>query len=533
MGDDQHNTGLTYYPTSFNMRVASVIGALGAAAGAVAFCEQGFHCTNSHLHQEVRAYPIERAGHNRGEALPLPPFHPDLNSRMSRVMDIKVKQREVCESRNECPRYFKSSTGAACINGKADSSAGDEAFDCLATDLLAMVPIKDMDSMFEASDIWGWTDPDNGEQIAIIGMEDRTAFVKVTSNADGTVTPVVLATLLQSGSRYVIWSDMKVYGNYVFIIRESNHGLQIFDLTDLRQFYGNAPGTSPHLYEESTYFYDIVKDDPASNSVSRSSHNVVINEATGFAYLVGTKTCRGGLHVVDITQFADGTASPKAQFKGCFQADGYTHDAQCVIYDGPDQRFAGKELCWAYNEDTITLVDVSDKTNMVQISRETYVDASYTHQGWLTEDHRYVIANDELDEIQTSEHRTRTLIWDYSDLVNPVLLGFRFSADGINSVDHNLYIKGNKIHLSNYCSGYRVYEMTNDFPFGAIMSVNGTEGALLASTPQVAYFDTAPYCDYTTNTPVFQGAWSNYPYFHDKVIVSNIETGLFVLSITV
>lgn len=437
---------------------------------------------------------------------------------MSRVMDIKIKQREECEAREECPRYFQRSSFVPCVNGKS----GDH--DCLNTDLLAMVPIKDMDSMFEASDIWGWKDPETGDQIAIIGMEDRTAFVKVTRGQE----PVVLATLLQSGSTYVIWSDMKVYNNHAFIVRESDHGMQVVDLTKLRQYYSKLPGSSPELLEDSDYFYEVTKE--SGKTGKRSSHNIVINTKTGFAYLVGTKTCRGGLHVVDISEFGDPDyPDPKANFRGCFDSDGYTHDAQCDIYDGPDSRFAGKELCWAYNEDTITLVDVSDKTNMQQVSRVTYQDASYTHQGWLTEDQRYVIANDELDEIETEEHRTRTLVWDYQDLTNPVLLGFRFSQDGINSVDHNLYIKGNKIHLSNYCSGYRVYELAPNFPAGFTANANASTATLLESMPQVAYFDTAPYCDYTTDTPVFQGAWSNYPYFDDMVIVSNIETGLFIL----
>lgn len=58
----------------------------------------------------------------------------------------------------------------------------------------------------------------------------------------------------------------------------------------------------------------------------------------------------------------------------------YTHDAQCVIYHGPDKRYQGKEICFAYNEDTLTIVDVSDKSDMKLISRMSYNDAQYTHQ---------------------------------------------------------------------------------------------------------------------------------------------------------
>jgi hypothetical protein len=68
------------------------------------------------------------------------------------------------------------------------------------------------------------------------------------------------------------------------------------------------------------------------------------------------------------------------QFSGCYGDDGYVHDAQCVVYDGPDTHYTGKEICFCYNEDTLTIVDVTDKENVALISRTDYVDAQYTHQ---------------------------------------------------------------------------------------------------------------------------------------------------------
>ena len=48
-------------------------------------------------------------------------------------------------------------------------------------------------------------------------------------------------------------------------------------------------------------------------------------------------------------------------FAGCFDDDGYTHDVQCVVYSGPDADYTGAEICFASNEDTVTIVDVTDK----------------------------------------------------------------------------------------------------------------------------------------------------------------------------
>ena len=46
----------------------------------------------------------------------------------------------------------------------------------------------------------------------------------------------------------------------------------------------------------------------------------------------------GGLVMIDVED------SLKPVFAGCYQDDGYTHDAQCVIYRGPDHEYYGKEV---------------------------------------------------------------------------------------------------------------------------------------------------------------------------------------------
>ena len=49
---------------------------------------------------------------------------------------------------------------------------------------------------------------------------------------------------------------------------------------------------------------------------------------------------------------------------GCFSADGYTHDVQCVIYNGPDTQYVGNEICFAFNEDTVTIVSSMFKAHV-------------------------------------------------------------------------------------------------------------------------------------------------------------------------
>jgi hypothetical protein len=35
---------------------------------------------------------------------------------------------------------------------------------------------------------------------------------------------------------------------------------------------------------------------------------------------------------------------------GCSPQDGYVHDAQCIVYRGPDKKYNGRDICYGYNE---------------------------------------------------------------------------------------------------------------------------------------------------------------------------------------
>jgi choice-of-anchor B domain-containing protein len=372
---------------------------------------------------------------------------------------------------------------SACVDGFAGI------YPCRNVDLEAFMPLADIGataSNDEANDIWGWTDPSNGNEYAIIGTVFGTSFIDVSTPS----APVFLGELPTHGAFGSSWRDIKVYADHAFIVSEANqHGMQVFDLTQLRNV--NNP---PVTFGETAHYRRVA-----------SAHNIVINEDTGFAYIVGAagkNSCSGGLHMVDIQN----PTSPS--FAGCFSSDGYTHDAQCVVYSGPDTAHQGKEICLNSNEDTLTIVDVTNKSNPIQLSRTGYPGAEYTHQGWLTEDQAHFLLDDELDEVNLG-HNTRTRVFDVSDLDNPTLVG---SYDSDNpAIDHNQYVKGNFSYQSNYRSGLRILDIS---------------GVATASLTEVAYFDIYPADD----APQFNGTWSNYPYFDSGiVIVSGIEQGLYIV----
>lgn len=369
---------------------------------------------------------------------------------------------------------------AACVDGTA---AG---FPCQNVDLLSYLPLAEIGGGVIGNDIWGWEDPQTGRDYAIMGRTNGTAFVDITEPTQ----PRYVGNLpSQSMSpAFIFWRDIKVYKNHAFIVSEHRgHGMQVFDLTRLRNVQ-NAPATF------------------TADTVYRrfdSAHNIFINEDSGRAYAVGSNTCRGGPHVVDVT-------TPKQPtFMGCYGEDGYTHDVQCIVYDGPDARFTGREICFASNEDTVTIIDLTDITSPQMLSRVGYPTARYTHQGWLTEDRRWFVFNDELDELTGAVPRQTSYILNVEDLTDPPAP--MASTNRTTAIDHNLYITGGFVYESNYTAGLQIFDAAS-IPSGQLT--------------EVGYFDVFPAND----DALFEGTWSNYPFYDEGfVAVSGIDSGLFVL----
>ncbi len=370
-----------------------------------------------------------------------------------------------------------------CVNGFADVHP------CHGIDLLALVPLSDLGGaspLSSGNDVWGWTA--SGREFAIVGGNSGTSFVEIT----GPVSPDLVG-FLPTHTVNSSWRDIKVYANHAFIVSEAGgHGMQVFDLT---QLLGVA--AAPVTFAETALYNEF-----------GGAHNIAINEDTAFAYAVGTTTCgNGGLHMIDIIDPVVPT------FAGCFSADGYTHDAQCVTYDGTDVTYQGREICFASNENTLTIVDVTDKGNPVQIARQGYNGRGYTHQAWLSEDHETLFLDDELDE-RNFGHGTRTRVWDVSLLSSPAVIDTFTNTTA--AIDHNLYVKGDAIYQANYRAGLSVLHIVRD------------AGGIYSMLEERAYFDVYPSSDSAN----FNGAWSNYSYFPSgTIVVSGIEQGLFVLAL--
>ena len=372
----------------------------------------------------------------------------------------------------------------ACTDGRAGP------YPCSNVDLLAHISFADL-SARSGNAVWGFHDPDSGREIAVVGLDNGTGFVDVTHARCAKVVGKLPTASTRNVSR-----DVKVHGHHALVVAEAaDHGMQIFDLRTLPEA-ASVSGAPPMVTAD--VMYRGTSAAPVTNA-----HNIVVNEASGFVFIVGARSCGGGLHMVD---FRD-PAQP--QFAGCMASVGYIHDAQCLNYEGPDAQYAGRELCFTYDgtSSAFSVVDVTDKSAPRVITTRTYQGGVYSHNGWLTEDGNHLILSDELDE-QRNRHNTRTYVFDVRDLDVPRLL-YVHTAE-TSAIDHNLYIRGNFVYQANYAAGMRILDLSQ----------------VATELSEVAFFDSTPMSD----EAVLSGAWTAYPYLdHGTVIMNTTASGFFVL----
>lgn len=356
-------------------------------------------------------------------------------------------------------------------------------FPCEGYQLLSQIPLSTFNSV-KANDSWGWTDPLDGKEYAIVCLNEGTAYIDISDP----INPVYLGFLPGESTAHTTWRDVKTYEEYAYVVSEDpGHGMQVFDLKKLRNVV-NPPVT----FTKDAYYNEF-----------GSCHNIVINQESGYAYAVGSSILSGGPHFINIQD----PLNPIGE--GGYVDAGYTHDAQVVIYDGPDTEHAGKEILFGANESVAVIVDVSDKANPILLSTMDYTNVNYTHQGWLTEDQTYYLLGDETDEINTGIN-SRTIVFDVSDLDNPQ---FHMEYFGPSSAtDHNGYVAGDQFYLANNAAGLRVVDISN------IESMQMEE---------IGYFDSFPGNDASG----FNGSWSIYPYFESgNIVISDRAEGFLLVS---
>lgn len=432
-----------------------------------------------------------------------------------------------------------------CVDGKVTVEGED--FLCDSVDFLSFLAMNDLEIPFpehsptlgkKSNDIWGWLSP-TGREFTLLGLDNGVDVVDATDPAN----PCVVAKM-PTRRTVDTWGDIKVHNNTMYHVKDTNdfraegfsnepepaslYGIEVYDLLVLDQLNCHVEGYFP-LFVWPNYVY----------RGHGRSHNLVVNPESGKLYSVGTEKCNGGFVILDV---AEDRLLPTEV--GCASSDNYTHDGQCLTYDGPDQDYQGHEICFGFNEDTLTIWDFTDLTDLKVISREFYPNQAFSHQGWVNDALTLVLLDDELDEKcnadlsssgrcnATSTNLTGTLttttkVLDITDLDNPKYVGFFDHGD--LSIDHNLYVWGNThrkgwggnppmefypdpnyAYMNNYLAGLKIVDIHSDD---------------FTQWSTVGFFDISPDLEGVE----FAGAWSGYMHPSGVYAISSIERGLFFL----
>ena len=341
--------------------------------------------------------------------------------------------------------------------------------------LLSWLPLSEFGSPDSGSDCWGYTSP-SGREYALFTHYEGMAVVDVTNPFNA----VVVDNKISISS---LWHDVKVYQDKAYLVSEGGGGILIYDLANV------DAGQVPQVGQVTT-------------GGTSATHNVVINEESGFLYRTGGSD--NGLRIYDLNQ-----SLTNPPLVGSWSTR-YIHDAQVVSYTtGP---YAGREIAFAcsgfnggWSQTGLDILDVTNKNNIQVLANLQYSQGAYSHQGWLSADRQFFYLDDELDE--GNNLTTRTIVIDVSNLNSPVEVS-NFT-NGSAATGHNLYVKDDFVYEANYRSGLRIFDA----------------GANATNPPEVAFFDTYP----GSNSDGFNGLWSVYPYFESGTVIgSDLERGLFV-----
>ncbi|KAH7374748.1 hypothetical protein B0T11DRAFT_308627 [Plectosphaerella cucumerina] len=419
-----------------------------------------------------------------------------------------------------------------CVNGVAEAVKGDplHTFKCKNIDLYDFVNHAELGSpgsdaqLRTGSGSWGWVDPESGREFIANGQYDGTSFVEILP--EGRIKVLGFLPAVVPSAARSLWKEVRRYKNYIVVGSElEGHGVQIFDLKKLLTI-DLKEGDKPVQFTRSdlTGFFNEL--------AIGSSHNVVINEESQWGASVGSRPrdvdCLGGFIFFDLKDPSKPTRI------GCAKEDGYIHDAECLVYRGPHTEYVGRDICYGYNEDSLTIYDVTDKANATILSITGYEGVQYTHQGAVLDKEwqEYLVMDDEYDEVgRTGPHVgpaidrfAVTYIWDISDLTAPKQTGLYKAT--VRSIDHNQYINkyDGLVYQSSYGAGLRVYDVSSipQDPTGD-------------SVCEVAYFDIYPEDDglQAGQNPTFVGSWSSYAEFPSGFVwINTIERGGYLVKPT-
>ena len=386
-------------------------------------------------------------------------------------------------------------------------------YHCKQIALESRVPLSKFPGRPEnASSLWGYSDPDDQREYAIIGLSNGTAVVEVTNAS----RPTIVGHIPGAQS---LWREVKVYSvrnantgkwdAYAYVSTEGfNGGLQIIDLSELPDRISLA----------------------ATNTSISTSHTLFISNLD---YATGRKlpNSKPRLYVngSDRGMVVFGLANPKNPKVLGRYTETYVHDSYGETFkDSRTSECDGHKPChilFAWTGSDVRVLDVTNPRAIAVIGTLAYPGVGYAHSGWISQDKNFLFNFDELDELDTGNN-TKIHTIDITSFKNPQLSGtFRGK---FKSIEHNGIVIGNKLYLAHYTRGLVIMDVSDPTRI--------REHAFFDSHPEDDEEEKASESVNPASHPghegraEFSGAWGVYPFLPSgSILISDLERGLFVL----
>jgi len=316
----------------------------------------------------------------------------------------------------------------------------------------------------EYNDVWGYKY--GSEEFAVIGSNNAVNVVNVTDCQN----PSLVAQWIDGSS--VIWRDFKDYGDYIYAICDGGacqEGLQVISKKD-------------YTHTQSLAQF-------------RAAHNIFIDKNAGRLYVVGANTFGSGIILYDIK-----TDPANPIHLGNFNTIDYIHD----LYVENDTVYASNIYTGMFR-----IWDFKNLSNTILIG-DLY-RGGYNHSNWKHPSQDYIYT-------ATETHGKPLEVYDISDPTEPLdILQFQdplledFADDYLA---HNPYVYLNRLYISNYHDGVKVYDVSDG-----------------ANPDLIGYYDTYPD---NTNYNGYEGCWGIYPALPSGcILAADITYGLQTFKMTI
>ncbi|HET9939932.1 MAG TPA: choice-of-anchor B family protein, partial [Candidatus Eisenbacteria bacterium] len=335
----------------------------------------------------------------------------------------------------------------------------------------------DLYSMAGYSSCWSYIHSD-GREYAVEFSRSGASIVRLADPQN----PVEVAFFNLPDSE---WHEGRQYQHYFYITTEfvNNYnpgGLTILDMADPEHPRRISNFDSPILW----------------------SHTIEIDTARGFLYTPGAAGTGPSGNIVQglfILSLAN-PENPTVIAVYGDEAPNYTH----TIHVRGTRGYASMQ-----NQGTVRILDLTNPAQpslLAEIQTPAGVEPGgdrtlfrRTHSAWESADERFLYVSDETSPLGV-------YVYDIQNLAN-IQRVYTFEGMPPRSIGHDPVVRGNRLFLSYYTTGARVYDISNP-----------------AWPVEIGYYDT-----YDGRDGGFHGCWEVAPLFPSGIFVaSDMETGLYV-----